>query len=450
LEAIIAEQAAKIAELTEKLQRNSSNSSKPPSCDFARGKPAPPKERGKRRRGGQPGHCRVLRPLVPPEKVAAVVDHVPNACGHCGAELTGSDPEPLRHQIAEIPPIEPTVIEHRLHRLDCECCGRSTRAPLPADVPRGHFGERLTALLSLLSGGYRLGKRGVQQLAADAFGLTISLGMICKLQKTMAAALQPTVDELAVYVRTQNAHIDETGWRENRKRAVLWVVVTPLVTRFKIAGNRSAEVAKELLGDDYAMTAICDRHKGYLWIRHIQVCWAHLRRDFQAMIDRANRGTPIGEELLAISDVLFHWWHQVRDGTLRRASFQRYASLLKAEVHDQLERGAECGCAKTEGTCIDLLDREKQLWPFVNREGVEPTNNAAERSLRHAVLWRKASFGTDSSDGSRFVERILSVVATCRQQNQSVIEILTQAIAAYRNQTSAPSLLPALRQAKAA
>jgi transposase len=426
------------AELRERLKRDSTNSSRPPSSGFVGQKRRPPVAPSGRRRGGQPGHARCVRPLVAPERLAETIDYKPDACRRCGHELTGNDPEPLRHQVAELPSIEPTVIEHRLHRLTCPQCRTRTTATLPSGVPAGAFGPRLQAVLALLSGGYRIGKRGVRQLAGDLFGLSLSLGMVAKLERQTAEALQAPMDELCGYIRTQHANIDETSWRESGGKAWLWVVVAPLVTVFTIAGSRGAAVARLLLGPAYRFVATCDRYRGYLWIDRCQLCWAHLRRDFQAMIDRGGPGQKIGEALLEQADQLFEWWHRVRDDTLTRGTFQTYLTGLRRAVGGLLERGVGCGCAKTAATCRDLLADEPCLWTFARVEGVEPTNNAAERALRHAVLWRKSSGGTDSAAGSRFAERLLSVVATCRQQGRHVLTTLTACL----TDQQAPSLLP--------
>ena len=182
-------------------------------------------------------------------------------------------------------------------------------------------------------------------------------------------------------------------------KAWLWVVVTPLVTVFHIAATRCGKVAGELLGSAYRQVVTSDRWKAYNGFRRRQYCWSHLRRDFQAMIDRQNGGTPIGKTLLDLSDRMFCWWHRVREGTLGRASFHVYISGLRAEVRKALAQGAACSCPKTAATCRDLTANESKLWAFVWHEGIEPTNNAAERALRHAVLWRKGSGGTDSRRG---------------------------------------------------
>ena len=300
---------------------------------------------------------------------------------------------------------------------------------------------------------YRLSKRQIQQLTADLFGLTISTGMISKLEKQSAAALAEPYDELARSVLEDEAvNIDETGWREDRHKAWLWVTVTALATVFTIARHRSAAVARRLLGDKEDQVVSSDRFKSYdwLWAYWRQVCWSHLRRDFQAMIDRGGPGEAIGRQLLELSDRLFAAWH--RPGWyFERASFQQRNLRLMPQVKRALEEGTKCRCASTAGTCTEILRVEEGLWNFVWFPGVEPTNNVAERTLRHAVIWRRTSGGTASESGSRFVERMLTVVATCRQQGRNVLEYLTSCFEADRRGQSIPSLLlvtePAIKAA---
>jgi transposase len=431
-----------VDELRQRLNQNSTNSSRPPSSDPPHVKRRPPKPSSARRRGGQPGHARQQRPLVPSEQIKQTIPLRPSACRKCGQALHGEDPQPCRHQVAEIPPVEAEVTEYRLHRLTCTACGTRTCASLPAGVPTGAFGPRLQALLAILAGGYRLGKRPIRQLAHDLFGLSISTGMVAKLERSTADALQQPMAELEEYIRTQPANVDETSWREARQRVWLWVVVTPLVTVFHIAATRCGKVAGALLGSAYRQVVTSDRWKAYTGFRRRQFCWSHLRRDFQAMIDRQNSGMPVGEKLLDLSDRMFAWWHRVREGTLARSSFQVYIGGLRAEVREVLSQGSASGCPKTAATCRNLIAHEPKMWAFVWHEGVEPTNNAAERALRHAVLWRKGSGGTDSSRGSRFVERVLSVRETCRQQGRGLLEYLVECCQAHLEAKRVPSLLP--------
>jgi transposase len=436
----------RIAELEARLNLNSTNSSKPPSTDppavrLKRRPPAPPSGR---KPGGQPGHKRHTRTLVPTEQLRETFEVKPTQCQGCGAALQGDDSDPLRHQVAEIPPVRPDVDEYRLHKLTCSCCGTITRAELPSGVPTGPFGPRLRAILAMFAGSYRLAKRPIQQLACDLFGLDISLGMIPKLERQAAEILQPVVAEVAAaIVAAPLAHIDETSWSQANQKAWLWVGLTDELTAFTIADNRGGDVARSILGIDRQKVVISDRFSSYDWIEEHQYCWSHLRRDFQAMIDRHDEGSAIGSELLGFSNRLVHWWHKYRDGEMAWSTFLGYARPIRWGVRQTLGRGASCAGQKTAATCRSLLENEEHLWTFLRVQGIEPTNNAAERALRHAVLWRNSSGGTASEWGSRFVERVLSVAATCRQQGRNVLEYLTGCFQARLAGEPLPSLLPA-------
>jgi len=340
LQGIINEQKQQIQQLQQeladaraKLGTNSTNSSLPPSLDrfHRKRRPPPDPDQPRKKRGGQPGHQKHERLLVPSEQVSRTIPRKPDTCRRCGHPLTGDDPNPLRHQVAELPPVVPEIIEYQLHRLICPCCHTSTCGALPAEV-KGHFGPRLEATLALLAGQYRLGFRPVVGLAADLWGLTISTGMIGKLRRRTAEALLTPYIQVALYVSGQNVNIDETTWREAKKRAYLWAVLTPDAGLFRIAKGRTAEVAKRLLGESYAGVATCDRLKSYWWIKRLQWCWSHLRRDFQAMIDRGRPGKAIGEQLLGQSNTLFHLWHQFRAGALSRRQLQEDMKPVREAV----------------------------------------------------------------------------------------------------------------------
>jgi transposase len=433
----------RIAELEQRLGRNSTNSSRPPSSDPPSLKRRPPAPPSGKKRGGQPGHVRHVRPLVPPEAVSQVVECRPPSCRWCGDALAGDDPEPIRHQVAEVPPVRPVVDEYRLHRLACPRCHTSTRAKLPPGVPAGAFGPRLRATLGVLAGAYRLGKRPIQRLALDLLGLSISAGAICRLERHAAAELEAPVEELRRHVRTAaSAHIDETSWWQGRDKMWLWTAVTKSATVFTIARSRGADVARRMLGTGARKVVISDRFKSYNWIKRRQFCWAHIDRDLQAMIDRGGEAAEVGRRLLGHSERLFDWWHRVRDGTMARATLRSYVAFMRFSFRADLRRGVACGCARTAGTCRELLAGETHLWTFVRVEGVEPTNNHAERALRHGVIYRKLSGGTDSETGSRFVERMLSVVATCRQQGIDVLGYLARCYRSHLDGRPAPSLLP--------
>src|SRR3954451_8242094 len=440
----------RISDLEERLNKNSSNSSRPPSSDPPSVKRRPPAPSTGKKRGGQPGHRRQTRPLAPPEQLRQIIDCKPPECRWCHQPLQGDDPEPIRHQVAELPPVQPTVDEYRLHRLVCPRCRTSTCASLPPGVPRGAFGPRLRAILSVLAGGYRLGKRPIRRLALDLLGLSISVGMICRMARQSADELEAPVEGLREHVREAAvAHIDETSWWQGRDKMWLWAAVTRGATAFTIAPTRGAAIAREILGTDAGKVVISDRLRSYGWIKRHQFCWAHLDRDFQAMVDRGGESAEVGRLLLGHSERLFDWWHRVRDGTMARATLRSRVAMIRFSFREDLRRGVKCGCAKTAGTCRELLAGETHLWTFVRVEGVEPTNNDAERALRHGVIYRKLSGGTESEAGSRFVERMLSVVATCRQQDINVLDYLTRCYQAHLDGQSAPSLLSTPTAARA-
>jgi transposase len=346
--------------------------------------------------------------VVPPEKLRSSTDGRPATCRRCAHPLLGDNPEPLIHQVADLARIEPIVDEFRLHRPSCPDCGSTSCATLPEGVPAGHSRPYTHAVLATLAGAYRLSKRQIEQLTADLFGLTISTGMISKLEEQSAAALAEPDHELARSVLEAEAvNIDETGWREGRRKAWLWVTVTALATVLTIARQRSAAVARRPLGDKEDQVVSSDRSKSYdwLWAYCRQVCWSHLRRGFQVKIDRGGPGERIGRRLLGLSGRLFEAWHQARDGAPGECAFQERILRSRPRVRRTLQDGTKCGCATTARTCAEILRVEEGLWNFVWFPGVEPTNNAAELALRHAVIWRRisgvrpASRGAGSSSG---------------------------------------------------
>lgn len=430
--------------LAERAGKNSTNSSQPPSSDGPHVKRAPPKKRSGRPRGAQRGHAKRQRPLIPSAQCQEVIPVKPAACSRCGEKLSGSDVAPKRHQVWELPPVQPQVTEYQLHTLACPCCGTATTAKLPAGVPPGQFGPRLTSLAALLTGVYRLSKRSVRQMFEDLWGVPISLGQVCRLQDKTRQTLEPVVEEARRHVQTQPANVDETYWREGGRRCWLWTAVTSALVVYRIRAQRSSQVLREVLGESYQRVATSDRAKAYeiLPLRQRQLCWAHLRRDFQAMIDRGGPGEAVGRELLFLADVMLGAWAQVRQGRRRRAWFLKLLKDCRPDVRLELERGAECGCAKTAATCRELLTHEEALWTFASVEGVEPTNNAAERAQIHAVQYRKTSYGTDSARGSRFLESIFTVAGSCRLQGRNAWHYLTACHEAHLAGQPLPSLLP--------
>jgi transposase len=448
LESMVQTLQAQNRALQEQLNQTSRNSSRPPSSDPP-SSPRPKRPRSKRRRGGQPGHPGHTRTLIPVEDVDQIVPLKPEQCQGCQAPLSGDDPAPFRHQVIDIPPIQPVITEYQWHQLTCPDCGATTRAPWPAGVPSGTYGPRVHATVALCTGSYRLAKRTTQQVMADLFGVPLSVGSISQSEKTTTEVIAASVQEARDDVEAQSvAHLDETSWREGGKRAWLWVAVTSLVTVFLIRMSRGGQVARELLGEGFSGILVTDRYSAYNWypVRWRQLCWSHMLRDFEAIRGRGGASEEIGDALLEQAHQMFTWWHRVREGTLARSTFRSSMTPLRREVERLLEVGSQCGVAKTEGTCREILKRREALWTFVQVAGVEPTNNTAERAIRPGVQWRKGSFGTQSKDGSRFVESMMTVVATLKQQKRSVLDFFTAAHEAALRGEPAPSLLPANEQ----
>lgn len=439
----------RLAKLEAKLNQNSQNSSKPPSSDGPLVKLPPKKPPTGRKPGGQPGHKGSHRELLPPERVDEIIDHWPDKCEGCQAglprHLRTEVGEAMRHQVTEIPPVKAHVTEHRLHAQYCKC-GCTTRAELPDGVTSGCFGVRLQAVLTLFTGCYHVSRRAAAGALSDLFGVQLSLGSVTACEQAMSEALKKPVEQAHQYVQEQEqANADETGWREQRRRAWLWVMATPWVTVFMIHAQRSRAAAKALLGK-FEGILITDRWGAYAhWpLRMRQLCWAHLKRDFTFISECAGSTGKAGKKLLAIEQQVFALWHRVRDGTLKRSSFQIYLGPLKKELDALLRRGAKSDNAKAAGMCKELLAVQSAFWTFARVEGIEPTNNHGERTIRPAVLWRKGSFGTHSEGGSRFTERILTVVTTLKQQKRNVLEFLVDAGSAFAEQRTPPSLLPNL------
>jgi len=432
-------------ELKARLAKNSTNSSKPPSSDPP-GVERPKAPSSGRKPGGQPGHKGHRRELIPVEEVDERHDVKPACCNGCHGALRGEDAEPVRRQVVELPVMKPLVIEYRLHALCCRRCGVTTRGELPSDAPRLGFGIRLCAMVALLTGKCRLSKRTTRALLKDGFRVDVGLGSISNIEREMSRSMASAVEAARSHVRgSPVVHADETSWRQTRRKAWLWTAATPDVTVFRIDRRRSGFVARELLGASFDGVAVSDRFSGYSWLplEQRQVCWAHLRRDFQDMVDRDDEGSWIGAALLDHIRPMFRWWRQLRDGDMTRTRFQLRMRTVERHVRTDLVIGSMCASDKTAGTCAELRKLEPALWTFVREPGVEPTNNFAERAIRPAVLWRKGSFGTHSEHGSRFVERILSVVASLKQQGRNALEFLIAALGSYLGGQQAPSLLPA-------
>lgn len=440
----IARLERRVAELEAQLNKTPRNSSLPPSSEHPHAKPAPPRrETTGKRPGGQPGHPKHERALIPSDQCQSVVIIKPENCRRCGEPLAGCDREPLRHQVWEIPEIKPLVTEYQLHRLTCPGCSTSTCGQLPPGVPESEAGPRLVALTALLMGCFKQSKRRVALFLEQVLNQPCSPGWVVKLQNQATTALRPAYEELAAQLPAEPVlGIDESPTKEARLKSWLWTFVASAYTLFALRTTRAATVLQELLTDAFDGVVNCDRAKMYWKIGWPQWCWAHLKRDFQGLIDHPDHQVKrLGRDLMRPTRELFRQWARCRDGTITRAEMQRLLWPIRQEIDSLLLRGVFSGNDKLVGMCAGLYDHRDWLWTFLEVEGVEPTNNASERALRPAVIWRKLSFGTQSAHGSRFVETILTVVETCHRQSRNSFEYLTAAIQARFAGQPAPSLV---------
>jgi transposase len=433
----------RVGELEAQLKKNSTNSSKPPSSDGPEVERPAPKARGKKR-GGQTGHDPHLRDLRPAEECRKVIAYQPKRC-LCGSANLSELKLRARHQIVYLPKLVAPVDEHQSFGCTCLDCGAEVVAPIPPEFLCSAFGACVVALIGQLTGEYHLPKRKVVAILSDLFGIDLSLGAVCDQEQTIARAVeQPVAEAHAAAQQAAVGNADETGWRENKKRAWLWVLVTRVATVFTIAASRGGDAAKALLGEGFPGTLTTDRWVSYgaVGARFRQLCWAHLIRDLLGWVEVGGDGALFAAELLKLSKKMFRWWSQLKDRELSRAEFQRRMARVRCEMLELLEAAEVCPETKVAGMAREILKLRDALFTFVDIPGVEPTNNAAERAIRHAAIWRKICFGTDSVRGSRYVERVLTVVATLKLQQRPVRAYLAEAVFALRNGLPSPALLP--------
>ena len=437
----------KVRELTARLSQDSSNSSNPPSSDKPWKDRRPTKPIG-RSRGGQPGHEGKTREPFPPDQVDFTVPVVPTSCSNCGRGLGDGDltGKRLPHQVVEIPPVVAEVTEYVLHEALCPGCGETTMAALPNGVPAGCAGVRFQAIVALLTGRCRISRREAREVVVALFGpkARLSLGTVSAIERRTSAAIRPTYD--AALDAVQNAdfvHGDETSWREANKLAWLWAAVTPKLKVFRIDKRRNREAFRRLLFafDGFLVT---DRFSVYRIhkIRRRQLCWAHILRNFRGLEELGGKARSLGVGGQRIVKAVFREWYRVRDGEITRRGLRRRLAPIRLRLKWLLRRHVNNPLQEARATAKDLIEYGAALWTFSRVDGIEPTNNAAERALRKAVLWRKNSFGSASRGGSLFVERMLTVCESLRAQGRSILDFLVETISAATRQHPVPSLLP--------
>ena len=453
------EELARIAhEALRKIFQDSTNSSQAPSSDSPEAKAqrqAEQKEKttaGKhRKQGAQPGHKAVYKPVLELREGDTVVDCAPKICEHCGESLPEPvDSAPVRHQKLDVE-IHRRITEYRRHDISCPHCGHVTAGSLPEGVHESGYGDNVVALVGVLTGVCHLSRRMARMLMNSLFDVPMSLGTVSKLEEELTAAAEPVMT--AIEKAAQNAprgNADETGFaRKNGKPGWLWVLVTPVAILFRLFANRTQECATRLLGT-FAGVLTTDRYNGYnKYSGKRQLCWAHLKRDFKAMSESGTNGKRIGLALLRETRLMFLCWHRFQ----RWRSHQKNVSITSLEsqlaacrrrMSALLEEGAALGVPK----CKTILKAEPLLWTFTTEASVEPTNNAAERAIRPAVLWKKRSFGVESDRGAHYVESMLSLWATCRNNGLDTVTYLRELLTAHRSKSRIPDIFFKLHPSK--
>lgn len=432
-----------VAELRRQLNRNSGNSSVPPSANPPWAPRPVQKKPSGRRPGGQPGHAGHFRKLLPPEQVDHIVEHKPTSCSRCAAKLPENGKWQLlnRHQVTELPRPAVEVTEHQAFGCRCERCGQMTEARIPKELTRSVLGERLSAAVALLSSRVHGSRRAIEQVLEEILGAPIALGTISNREREMAQALAEPYRQAKAQVQAAPAkNVDETEWR--RAARYLWVAATRALAVFHLDPCRNRDAMHALLGEKVRGTICSDRYGVYeeVSVDHRGICWAHLKRDFQQVLERGGASEAIGQEGLGLCKKVTGLWQELRARRISRKGLQRKIKPLRAKMRTLLNRGVHLGEKGTSGFCREVLDLEPALWTFATARGIEPTNNHAERMLRPAVMWRKQSLGSHSVRGCRFVERMLTVVQTMKLKGRSAMDYLSEAVWALRRGLLPPAL----------
>lgn len=416
-----------IKDLKEKLNTNSSNSSKPPSQDPFRS--VKKKNKTGRKQGGQPGHSGHRRNLYSSEHIQTTHDLKPTGCPNCQSCHFYEEPISTDvRQVIELPDTPPQVTQYNIHTCRCSCCGKHVKANVPSEAQFG-FGPRLMGLITTLSGEFRLSKRQVSLLMGK-IGVRICSGSVCKIHKRASEILEAPYEAIKQHTLQQgHCNVDETGWRILSKKCWCWIGRSSSSTFFAITESRSTLAFKDIFGT-FKGDITTDRYAAYnSHEAPRQLCWSHADRDFEKIAAREGFDKWVGEKLLEFKKIVFELWHQFKNGQIIRDELiKQIENGLKEDFRLILKTGSvyeDCS-NKTKATCLDFLNHFDMLWLFVYKEGIEPTNNAAEQGLRHGVIWRKVSYGSQSEWGKRFVERVMTVIFTLGQQSKNSFEYFTE------------------------
>jgi transposase len=457
------ERDKKIADLERQLglrRQNSTTSSKPPSSDGLAGeqrKRGSRRKKSRRRPGGQPGHRGHWRGLAPLSRVDQVIELFPSKCRHCDSRLSRRMARcgaARRHQVTELPPVEAHITEYQFPGIVCPECGEATQAELPPEA-QGHFGAQLTALIAYLTVVCRMPRRVVQEVLEQVLRTPLSLGSIQNSWEEASEVVAEPCAELERQLPQEPVvNSDETGYRTNGEKRWMWALVAANFVFYKIAASRGAEVLVELLGEVFAGILCSDRCASYLKYHkgEGQFCWAHFKRNILGVQELAKTtdAERFCRDALALHARLFRLWQRFRDGpVVRYGPITRQQLIAKSIPLEKkffalADRYVESRDKHVANLALALLQHFEKFFAFLRHEGVEPTNNVAERALRCAVQWRKISFGSRSAQGEVAVARLLTVTRTCRMQNRAPLDYLVTAIRSHRKAVPVPSLLRAI------
>lgn len=432
-------------------EKDSTTSNKPPSSDgFKKKRGALKRGSSGRKPGGQKGHRGITRRNVPSSEVTATIPHKPDTCENCGAAFTEQHPSvPVeRRQVWEIPEIKPLVNEHVFYQTTCDC-GHPTRLPVPEWIYCG-MGDNLQAHLAYFSAEAKLSRRTLQTVLDDVFNVPQALGTIQNRLEDTSEIIKPVCDELENELTKQPVvNIDETSYPHNKKLAWLWAFVTSTFAFFTIQTSRGSQVLRKVLGELYDGIIICDRFSAYVKYHKdracglIQLCWAHIIRDLKAL---QNELAVESDQIFAVVmrkriGAVFRLWYAHKQGKISRPQLIAAAEPLIAEMRAFVENNQHHPTREVAKFNRQLLKRWDSLFTFIYHEGVEPTNNLAERLIRPGVQTRKISYCTRSGNGQLLRARLLTVSQTCRIQQRNTLDFYRTAIFAHRNNLTMPSLL---------
>jgi len=419
------------AELKERLNSNSNNSSKPPSTDFKKNKKKNNHKGSSRNPGGQPGHKGVSRKLVPIEQVDTIITcPPPDKCKDCNVYLSPLE-EIIRHQVYEIPLPRYEITEYQILQGSCSCCQKTYHGETPPEVGRRGFGVRVHGTIALLTSKFKLSKRQALELLKDFFQMPMCVGSVSNIEHRVSQSLESLHQQIKNKIdESKVTHIDETGFKQNNRSGWAWMLANEFFSFLQLDHSRGKKVAKKLIGNFIGRIIISDRYPAYNFLpeHSHQVCWAHLKRDFQKISERSGIAGVIGRRLLHSYGKIFAFWKASSQHITDEKRTRKKRRHLKNRLLKDLEYGGSCSHLTTARTCRKILGMGKSLWLFLENCEVPATNNLAERQIRPLVIAKKLSFGVKSDRGARFIERAYSLALTCRQQNKNVLSWFQDAI----------------------